>query len=270
MSELARCHGCNSERVDVLFLGQPAGQPLWLASCRICGLSIRRHSREEVVEAWNRRPTPEIGRLIERLAEYAHNAWCGWMRYQFQRGVGLYQKNKESGAVEQVGWQMNKPSFERWQRQMNTAYADLPEEEKQSDCDEAHKILSLVAPYLRSKIHTSDLLTLPEQLANHLHNLVKYDKQYDVRYGLVISAFYKAWALGYKVGIRFDANEPEWPVIFIELPTGQISYHMPPHHCVWDGHTSEEKLARIREFLGENDALDERRRGDVDPVGQDT
>lgn len=75
----------------------------------------------------------------EELAAYAHEAWSGWMKYQFSKGYELFD---ESGKA--IGWVMPKDSFDRWRRQMNTPYADLPESEKASDRDEADKMLAII------------------------------------------------------------------------------------------------------------------------------
>jgi hypothetical protein len=45
-------------------------------------------------------------------------------------------------------WTMPAWAVERWQRQMKTAYADLPESEKKSDRDEADKMLKVVDEHL--------------------------------------------------------------------------------------------------------------------------
>jgi len=64
--------------------------------------------------------------------------------------------------------------------------------------------------------------------------------------------------LGYNVYYGADPNAPGWPVLFIELPTGQVSWHIPQAEVIasaplesdpWDGHTTEEKHDRIRRFL---------------------
>lgn len=69
----------------------------------------------------------------EELAAYAHEAWAGWMKYLFSLSTQL-----PDGSViipaEQV---------ERWTRQMNTDYEDLPEDEKQSDRVEAARIMQI-------------------------------------------------------------------------------------------------------------------------------
>ena len=78
------------------------------------------------------------------------------------------------------------------------------------------------------------------------------DTNYDIRYGLVLKALYLANELGYESGIRIDPSEPDWPVVYIELPTGQVSWHMPCHKYEWDGHSTEEKYERIRSFCEKN------------------
>jgi hypothetical protein len=73
--------------------------------------------------------------------------------------------------------------------------------------------------------------------------------EYDLRNQLILSVMVDAQALGYAAGFRFDAQEPEWPVAYIELPTGQVSWHLPQHPLVWDGHTTAEKYERVRRFV---------------------
>lgn len=52
-----------------------------------------------------------------------------------------------------------------------------------------------------------------------------------------------------------------WPIVYIHLPTGQISFHIPKHallrmttvrvnsSAVWDGHSREERTIRITTYL---------------------
>ena len=67
-----------------------------------------------------------------------------------------------------------------------------------------------------------------------------------------------AQKLGYKVGLRFDPNEPDWPVLMIDLPGGQVGWHLPKAEVIgewpayehpWDGHTLEEKRKRIERYI---------------------
>jgi hypothetical protein len=75
--------------------------------------------------------------LREALAAYAHEAWSGWMRYMFGKCERAHGYDHEAVAIPK--W-----AVERWTRQMNTSYADLPEEEKESDRKEADKILDII------------------------------------------------------------------------------------------------------------------------------
>lgn len=87
-------------------------------------------------------------------------------------------------------------------------------------------------------------------LAQVLEQIEQHGTDYDARYPLVFRAVALALAAGYAAGIRIDQADPEWPVVYIELPTGSVSWHVPQHPVPWDGHTTEEKYRRIREFVG--------------------
>lgn len=88
-----------------------------------------------------------------------------------------------------------------------------------------------------------------EQFQLLLLSIERHDTDYDRRYGMVLRAVSQAHSLGFKAGFRFDPKEPEWPVAFIELPTGQVTWHVAPHPVPWDGHTTEEKYDRIRKWF---------------------
>jgi hypothetical protein len=76
----------------------------------------------------------EIVGYIEDLAELAHEQWSGWMEYLFEKG-----EFNPDGTFTIPKW-----AVDRWTRQMNTQYEDLPEEEKESDRVEARKMLNRV------------------------------------------------------------------------------------------------------------------------------
>ncbi|MEV2277710.1 hypothetical protein AB0I72_19200 [Nocardiopsis sp. NPDC049922] len=58
-----------------------------------------------------------------------------------------------------------------------------------------------------------------------------------------------------------DTDEPDWPVIYVTSPVGQLSWHLAPAdldlfghvptvaaddaRAAWDGHTTTEKYARL-------------------------
>lgn len=79
------------------------------------------------------------------------------------------------------------------------------------------------------------------RLLDHVHS-------YEERNRVIIKAVGLALLSGFAAGFRIDPKEPEWPAAFIELPTGQVSWHIPQHVKAWDGHTTEEKYERIRRF----------------------
>ena len=74
--------------------------------------------------------------MKDELAKYAHDAWSGWMKYMFSK----------CGKIDLLPGGLFIPSelVERWTRQMNTEYEDLPENEKESDRKEANEILNII------------------------------------------------------------------------------------------------------------------------------
>lgn len=86
---------------------------------------------------------------------------------------------------------------------------------------------------------------------------------YADRNAAVIGFAAAAWLLGWPVWVALDAKDPDpdWPVLFIETPGGQISYHLPAADLrglawqqsgdPWDGHDTAEKHQRIRTFVNE-------------------
>lgn len=72
--------------------------------------------------------------LRHELANYAHEAWRGWMRY-------LFELSKDSPNGEVV---IPAPLVQRWTRQINTAYDHLPEAKRDSDLREADKMLEIM------------------------------------------------------------------------------------------------------------------------------
>jgi hypothetical protein len=72
--------------------------------------------------------------LREKLACLCHDQWAGWMNYLFSKGTF-----NDDGT-----WTMPAEFVERWRRQSNTSYGDLPESEQDSDRTEADKFISLI------------------------------------------------------------------------------------------------------------------------------
>jgi len=72
--------------------------------------------------------------LRERLAALCHDQWSGWGVYQFS--IGVFNGDGT--------WTMPAWAVRRWLRQMNTSYAELSEEERDSDRKEADKFIKLI------------------------------------------------------------------------------------------------------------------------------
>ena len=71
--------------------------------------------------------------MREILAAHAHSMWSGWVKYLFSKSIRNF-----NGTVTIPSW-----AVDRWKRQMNTCYFELPEGEKASDRKEADGILKL-------------------------------------------------------------------------------------------------------------------------------
>jgi len=76
----------------------------------------------------------------------------------------------------------------------------------------------------------------------------KEDADYDSRNRFIMQALLLAGACGYKTGIQRDKSEDGWLIVFIELPTGQVSWHIPEFEGEWDGHTTGQKYDRLHAF----------------------
>jgi len=86
-------------------------------------------------------------------------------------------------------------------------------------------------------------------LSRVLEQIEQHDTDYAARYPLVWQALHLALDAGLAAGVRIDPAEPEWPVVYINLPTGQVSWHMPQHPVAYDGHSTDEKYARVRAYV---------------------
>lgn len=70
----------------------------------------------------------------EQVADLCHSQWSSWMLYLFEKGTF-----QEDGT-----WIMPAEFVRRWQLQAITPYAELSEQEKDSDRTEADKFLSIL------------------------------------------------------------------------------------------------------------------------------
>lgn len=89
----------------------------------------------------------------------------------------------------------------------------------------------------------------------------KKQKHYDIRNDLIHDAVHLARKVGYKAGFLIhtpvaDIVEQAWDhrwgvVAYIELPTGQVSWHIESPDIVYDGHDYQDKHERIIKFAKE-------------------
>jgi len=93
--------------------------------------------------------------MREALAEYAHDSWSGWMEYLAEKTTF-----NADGTATIPAWAVT-----RWNRQMHTPYADLPEPEKESDRVEADKIIAITQD-ADSEWGDAHLLALRNQMAD--------------------------------------------------------------------------------------------------------
>ena len=73
-------------------------------------------------------------RRREQLADLAHERWAGWISHVLRKGEWV-----EGGSVVIPSWVV-----ERYQRLAATPYAELTEDEKDSDRREADRMLAVM------------------------------------------------------------------------------------------------------------------------------
>ncbi|MGA2459647.1 MAG: hypothetical protein ABSF85_18950 [Terriglobales bacterium] len=79
-----------------------------------------------------------LGSLIEQLAAVEHERWSHWQRYVHSKGI-----RQPDGSL------LLPPDLvSRWERQINTKYAELDEQEKASDREQVEKYLPIIASAL--------------------------------------------------------------------------------------------------------------------------
>ncbi len=105
--------------------------------CEKCGAALQSHLGSDlhgrhVLDVW---PCAECARVmvresldsevvVERLADYAHRAWSGWMRHMLKHWDRLHVSG--------------------WRRQMATDYSDLSADEQASDIRQAKEIVAIL------------------------------------------------------------------------------------------------------------------------------
>ena len=75
-----------------------------------------------------------LGKLTEQLAAIEHERWSHWQRYLHNKGV-----RQPDGSL-----LLSADLIARWDKQIETKYADLNEAEKESDREQVRKYLPLI------------------------------------------------------------------------------------------------------------------------------
>jgi hypothetical protein len=83
-----------------------------------------------------------LGGLVEELAALEHERWSHWQRYV------------HSKCVRQADGSLLLPAdlVARWEKQIDTKYADLDDRERESDREQVRKYLPLIASALTKRV----------------------------------------------------------------------------------------------------------------------
>ena len=81
--------------------------------------------------------------FIEKGADLEHERWAGWQKYLFSKSE--WTRN---------GYLIPKELCKRWQRQIDTPYRKLSEQEKESDRKEVRKYLPMIRELIRQVVES--------------------------------------------------------------------------------------------------------------------
>jgi hypothetical protein len=79
-----------------------------------------------------------LGGLVEQLAAVEHERWSHWQRHVHRKCV----RQPDGSLLLPAGL------VARWEKQINTKYAELDEQEKESDREQVRKYLPVIASAL--------------------------------------------------------------------------------------------------------------------------
>jgi len=82
-----------------------------------------------------------LDELVEALAAIEHERWCHWQRYQHSRCI-----RREDGAL-----LIPTDLVRRWEKQIDTPYSELTDDEKESDREQVRKYLPLIVDLLKKR-----------------------------------------------------------------------------------------------------------------------
>lgn len=134
-----------------------------------------------------------------------------------------------------------------------------------------HRVLTPVSPATIAERLEQEPPTPREELSDVLAELdathfrvrelgTFLDQLYEERAKILVAFALLCKTIGHRVGFRDDPKTPGWPVLFIDLPEGQVSWHFSAemregiageigvYLDEWDGHTTEQKYERLAAF----------------------
>ena len=82
------------------------------------------------------------GQLIEQLAAIEHERWAHWQRYVHSKGV-----RQPDGSL-----LLSADLVARWEKQIDTKYAELGDQERESDREQVRKYLPLIASAVSERV----------------------------------------------------------------------------------------------------------------------
>jgi hypothetical protein len=80
--------------------------------------------------------------LKEEVAELVHDIWIEWWKYQKTHTISLFYNEEDPESL-----RINPNKVTRWNRQANTPYDKLSEEEQKSDLEIAERYLKIFNKY---------------------------------------------------------------------------------------------------------------------------
>lgn len=213
-----------------------------------------------------------IERMVEKGADLEHDRWARWQKYFFSK-CKIKSLHEVGGNDDRyVYFALPKDLYERWTRQIETPYADLSEEEKESDRKEARTYL----PLLNQEITTALAKEREEVDENTSDGHHTFKELYEFRL-LYNAALFNEWAESgkYNVHKSWKHNDGEkcfgggWFIVMADLPTGHISNHYEEKdwdlfHCEtreladkWDGHTAQDVADRLQKLTTIKNKIEE-------------
>ncbi len=83
-------------------------------------------------------PVFDLPKDVDDLAAIQHEIWSHWMKYFYKHNLTDFSA-KDNGEYYQMI--IDKKDYHRWEKQMNTSYADLSEDDKEKDREIVRKFM---------------------------------------------------------------------------------------------------------------------------------